>query len=361
MEREVPIALFRSEPHKYHTFIKVFTNELIDSTIARLRERAEDFDPLIFGKIPMSACDTRKEGNVHHEIVARGLYFHPQVNFKVYPSMDGKYMVWRLPKEYPHDEDFVANARYLLAMASPMGAWSSPVTIHYVHMCVFLANKRVHEDIKRLIEDFQQLKYLNSLHPEEVKFFMRESIWEKAMSLLGDYFKLPNFLEPRFDKPISDWLVTETEDKSPFLSHGERSQDNIAFEAKILRDLEENLKGPFEALGKALGQVGIFLPEIPQVTLQSPKIKIHRWRLLIEEEARNFYASYFLEETSYKYARALKDSTCKALGLMRNAIDGLVEPRMHFLRSGVGGVDRVVEFWRKGMMTNHPRTWSFFL
>jgi hypothetical protein len=361
MEREVPTALFRSEPHKYHTFIKVFTNELIDSTIADLRKRAEEFDPLIFGSLPMSACDTRKEGNIHHEIVARGLYYHPQVNFRVHPSMDGKYMVWRLPKEYPHDEDFVANARYLLAMASPMGAWSSPVTIHYVHMCVFLANKRVHDDIKRLIEDFQELKYLNSLHPEEVKFFMRETIWEKGMSLLADFLKLPNYIIPRLDKPISDWLVTESGDNSPFLSHGDKSQDNIAFKAKILRDLQENLKGPFEALGKALGQVGIFLPEIPQVTLQSPKIKLHRWRLLIEEEARNFYASYFLEEVSYKYARALKDSTQTALGRMKKAIDGLAEPKKHFLSSGVGGVDRVVEFWRKGMMTNHPRTWSFFL
>jgi hypothetical protein len=88
---------------------------------------------------------------------------------------------------------------------------------------------------------------------------------------------------------------------------------------------------------------------------------VHRWRLLIEEEARNFYASYFLEETSYRYARVLKDSTQKALGLMRSAIDGLEEPKKHFLDKGVGGVDRVVEFWRKGMMTNHPRTWSFFL
>jgi hypothetical protein len=94
-------------------------------------------------------------------------------------------------------------------------------------------------------------------------FFMRESVWEKAMSLLASFYKLPNFLEPRFDKPISDWLVTETEDISPFLSHGERSEDNIAFKAKILRDLQENLKGPFVALGKALGQVGIFFTQYP--------------------------------------------------------------------------------------------------
>jgi hypothetical protein len=59
------------------------------------------------------------------------------------------------------------------------------------------------------------------------------------MSLLQEYLTLPNFTEPRLDQSISNWLVPEAKENSPFLVHGDRGSDNKAFEAKILRDLEE--------------------------------------------------------------------------------------------------------------------------
>lgn len=93
------------------------------------------------------------------------------------------------------------------------------------------------------------------------------------MSLLQEYLTLPNFTEPRLDQSISNWLVPEVKENSPFLVHGDRGSDNKAFEAKILRDLEENLRGPFLALASAVAQFGTVLPSIPQLSFERAALK----------------------------------------------------------------------------------------
>jgi hypothetical protein len=94
------------------------------------------------------------------------------------------------------------------------------------------------------------------------------------MSLLQEYLTLPNFTEPRLDQSIFfNWLVPEAKENSPFLVHGDRGSDNKAFEAKILRDLAENLRGPFLALASAVAQFGIVLPSIPQLSFECAALK----------------------------------------------------------------------------------------
>nr|QDH87116.1 MAG: RNA-dependent RNA polymerase [Mitovirus sp.] len=362
MDCDKEIANLRSEPHRLSTFKKVFLKELCVTVISSLKHRVAQYDPLMFGKVPISCVDVNADpaASVHEWIVARGLLFHPALSIKAKVSEDGKWLVWKLPREYPVF-DIERAAPFLKSLASPIGSWAAPVAIHYVHMCIYFANEATREEIQFLLDKFIDLSFDLDLDDKTRESFSDVDMWEEALCLLGEYFKLPVIIEPRFDKPMKDWLVVEKENISPFLSHGSRDLDNMAFKAKLLRDLQENLKGPYEALGAALAQCGVFLPDVPQVTLQSPRIKIQRWRSLIEREARKFYASYFREQVSYQYARALKRSTHKAYGLMTNAISGLTVPRSHLVPSGIGGVDRTVEFWRFGVETNHPRTWSLFL
>jgi hypothetical protein len=352
----------RPGPHELQRFIDEFLAELIMDLMEKISTRLQNFDPTLFGRIPLSLYGGIKGGPIDSRIedLIDCQPNHP-IEMVERPSSDYKFMEWKLRRPFPWDESQGVDA--ILANEAPPGHWGSPVTIHYVHYCIYLHNMKTYHLLERMSAEIQELMFFGASAEELMKLDER-GVWKKAMSLLEEFFRLPLFIEPRFDQPMNTWLGTEEEDVSPFLSHGrhERASNNIAFKAKIMRDLEENLRGPLLALGKAFAQLGIFLPPIPQITFHSAKIKMQRWHSLISAERQIYCNSYGRELLAAQFAKALNGTRKRAVVLMNEAMKG-----METLQRAVSDGDTKMGFgifrWssRKGMVPHHPRTWSLFL
>jgi hypothetical protein len=186
------------------------------------------------------------------------------------------------------------------------------------------------------------------------------------MSLLQEYLTLPNFTEPRLDQSISNWLVPEAKENSPFLVHGDRGSDNKAFEAKILRDLEK-LRDPFLALASAVAQFGIALPSTPQLSFERAALKGKRWLTLLATQLRLYRESFGRENLANQYAQRLGKLPMRRVPTASLHFGAsLIDAVRHALNDvsstsiGSGGTKHGLMSPRK-RCSQHPSTWAFFL
>lgn len=368
MDGQSEATLERSEPHMIAMFQGTFIREVVTFIKESLDSRKEDFDPSYFGSVPTVPAEIGVAVEGHNEIVTKALLRTKHV-FDVLGTSDSKRMMFFLNRAiyYPQSpgKAWRLAGRYLRSLASGPGSWNSLVAVHYVHVSILYRNMKTiaaFEEIYSLLTEV-----INLLdHPEEFREFhfvtpdyFTDTAWERAMEALTLFLGLPMIIKPEFDKPIGEWLTTESDtDKSPFLSHGDFLSDKLAFKAKILRDLEENLRGPYVALGKSLASIGVFLPSIPQMTFQSTGIKRSRWHTTIQKAAQKYWDSSLstlpiIEE----YANALAKGTLRSLRLLHGrwcsdvelpAYGGAAEQQVVGVRS------ILLEYWERGWPKRPP-------
>lgn len=234
MERDWLQTLIRSEPNGGRRFRTAFPNELLKQMIASLQFKLDSYPPRLFGMFPDTSEKIRVPTMVQHLLEALKTY-PVSIRRSLKKIASSNWVVYE--HSYPPKlKDFVS---YITKYSRAHGQWDFPTAVHYVHYCVWKHNMSIRDrmqDLERAIAGLKSMLFM----PESISasLLAGDTPWGRAMSLLQEYLTLPNFTEPRLDQSISNWLVPEAKENSPFLVHGDRGSDNKAFEAKILRDLE---------------------------------------------------------------------------------------------------------------------------